>query len=111
MENTKQKTETPPNQAVNELIGFLTPLAEGTLVPDFNIALRNVVCGVRDTGKDGSIALKLKIEPAKGSKSQLIVRASIEEKTPQPPRHECRNPSATEKAGRWCSFSTIGPEF
>lgn len=86
MENTKQKTETPPNQAVNELIGFLTPLAEGTLVPDFNIALRNVVRGVRDTGKDGSIALKLKIEPAKGSKSQLIVRASIEEKTPQPPR-------------------------
>lgn len=85
MENTKQKTETPPNQAVNELIGFLTPLAEGTLVPDFNIALRNVVRGVRDTGKDGSIALKLKIEPAKGSKSQLIVRASIEEKTPQPP--------------------------
>lgn len=82
MENTKQKTETPPNQAVNELIGFLTPLAEGTLVPDFNIALRNVVRGVRDTGKDGSIALKLKIEPAKGSKSQLIVRASIEEKTP-----------------------------
>ena len=50
MENTKQKTETPPNQAVNELIGFLTPLAEGTLVPDFNIALRNVVRGVRDTG-------------------------------------------------------------
>ena len=86
MENTKQKTETPPNQAVNELIGFLAPLAEGTLVPDFNIALRNVVRGVRDTGKDGSIALKLKIEPAKGSKSQLIVRASIEEKTPQPPR-------------------------
>ena len=86
MENTKQKTETPPNQAVNELIGFLTPLAEGTLVPDFNIALRNVVCGVRDTGKDGSIALKLKIEPAKGSQSQLIVRARIEEKTPQPPR-------------------------
>lgn len=86
MENTKQKTETPPNQAVNELIGFLAPLAEGMLVPDFNIALRNVVRGVRDTGKDGSIALKLKIEPAKGSKSQLIVRASIEEKTPQPPR-------------------------
>lgn len=86
IKSTTKKADTPPNQAVNELIGFLTPLAEGTLVPDFNIALRNVVRGVRDTGKDGSIALKLKIEPAKGSKSQLIVRASIEEKTPQPPR-------------------------
>lgn len=86
MENAKQRTETPPNQAANELIGFLAPLAEGALVPDFNIALRSVVRGVRDTGKEGSIALKLKIEPAKGSKSQLIVKAGIEEKIPQPPR-------------------------
>lgn len=85
MENN-QKIETPPNQAVNELTGFLAPLAEGTLVPDFNIALHNLVRGVRDTGKDGSIALKLKIEPAKGSRSQLIVRASIEDKIPQPSR-------------------------
>jgi hypothetical protein len=33
---TKSEVAKSPNQASNELITFLTPLAEGSLVPDFN---------------------------------------------------------------------------
>lgn len=57
----KAKTETPPNQAVNELTQFLAPLAEGTLVPDYVNKLHEVVQAVTDTKSGGEIVFQVKI--------------------------------------------------
>lgn len=77
------KGEKSPNLAVNELIAFLTPLADGELVPEFNNQLHALVKAVRDTGKGGSISLNIKIAPWNGNISKLIVTTEINDKTPK----------------------------
>lgn len=86
MNQSKQTNEVSPNQACNELIAFLTPLAEGRLVPDFTNKLRDVVKGVREYGKQGSINLSLKIKPCEGSVLQLVVESDISAKIPNATR-------------------------
>ena len=72
-----------PNQACNELIKFLVPLAEGAVVPDLVNEIHEVVKAVRDTGRAGDISLKLKIAPCKGSARQVVVNAEINSKPPK----------------------------
>ena len=45
-----------PNQACNELIKFLVPLAEGAVIPDLVNEIHDVVRAVRETGRAGDIA-------------------------------------------------------
>lgn len=75
-----------PNQACNEMIKFLVPLSEGTLVPDFTNKLHEVVQGVRETGKQGSISISLKIALMKGSQRQVEVNADLKANVPEFPR-------------------------
>ncbi len=75
-----------PNQACNELIKFLVPLAEGAVVPDLVNEIHEVVKAVRDTGRAGDISLKLKIAPCSGSERQVVVNAEINSKPPKSAR-------------------------
>ena len=75
-----------PNQACNELIKFLVPLAEGAIVPDLVNEIHDVVKAVRDTGRAGDISLKIKIAPCNGSERQVVVNAEINSKPPKSAR-------------------------
>ena len=78
--------EKSPNQSCNELVQFLVPLAEGTLVPDLVNEIHEVVKAVREVRSAGNITLKIEIEPCKGSVHQLVVKGSIASKPPKMPR-------------------------
>ena len=63
-----------PNQACNELIKFLVPLAEGAVVPDLVNEIHEVVRAVRETGKAGDISLKAEInsKPPKSARPMSL---------------------------------------
>lgn len=81
-----KKADTPPNQAVNELIGFLTPLADGTLVPDYVNKLHDLVQAVGEVRSGGEIILKIKISPMKGTVNQMAVHSEVVSKPPVAPK-------------------------
>lgn len=77
------KEEDSPNKAVNSLMKFLTPLAEGDLVPEFNAKLRELVVAVQETDKQGAITLSIKLERVKQSRNQIIVHTELKLKKPE----------------------------
>ena len=69
---------------VRPVADFLREQAKGATHEELSEGLRDLVARVMDTGKGGSISLKITVEPMKGSKgSALVVTDEIKLRLPE----------------------------
>lgn len=69
---------------VRPFADFLREQAKGATHEELSEGLRDLVARVMDTGKGGSISLKITVEPMKGSKgSALVVTDEIKLRLPE----------------------------
>lgn len=72
---------------VRPFLAVLGELEKGRLADELSEKLPQVVAGVKDTGKAGTLTLTIKVKPyTKGGDDILIVDSTVVAKVPQPDR-------------------------
>ncbi len=83
VEEAKQKTNEKSDAVRGDIISVLQNLRNGDCVFELSQELEEVVAAVGETGKKGSITLKLSIDPHKGDTLTLDIEDKIEKKVPK----------------------------
>jgi hypothetical protein len=83
MEGTKQGTRIGPDVVPVSFSEFIHKAQRGTVEARLGEKLRDVVKGIRDTKKPGSVTLTIGMEPVKGDVNTLAVNFTIKAKVPE----------------------------
>lgn len=73
-----------PDVVRGDVLEVLKQIRAGDMVFELNQEMEKVVAGVRETGKGGTLALKISIAPFKQGSTALNVQADITAKIPKP---------------------------
>jgi len=78
------KATEKPDVVRGDALGVLKQVRAGGLVHELNEELEKVVAGVRETGKAGTVTLKINIAPIKPGSTALNVGGEVTAKIPRP---------------------------
>jgi len=83
--HTVNEQTTKPDVIANSATDILTQIRDGELMMDIADELTRVTEAVRETGKKGSVTIKLQIQPAAGGDAtKVLVHGGCEAKPPKP---------------------------
>lgn len=71
---------------MSQLVKALGELNRGAALEDADAALARVVAAVQETGRPGSLTIKIKVEPAEIADNALMLTPEISAKEPGPKR-------------------------
>lgn len=73
-----------PDVVHGDVLEVLKQIRAGDIVFELNQEMEKVVAGVRETGKGGTLSLKISIAPFKPGSTALNVQADVSAKVPKP---------------------------
>lgn len=79
-----EKKQDGPDVVRGNVLDILKQIRGGDLVFEMNREIEKVVAGVRESGKGGSLTLKVNITPIRQGSTALNVQGDVTGKVPQP---------------------------